>query len=497
MKVLFLNPSRAGQGNIPINIPLLISCARKHNHTVTLFDLSDYEAFNDKSYEDLFFKACPFDIPRVSQERSLFYNGSIDIGVGLLTTNYVKDLYHTMTVLRPDIVAVSCLSVDFDFIVEELRQLKREFGFKVLFGGIHTILLTEEVISNDICDFVCTGEGEVSFVQLLDALDQGSSLFDVKGIWFKLNGEIHRNEMNELTDLSKLPTLDLSDFDPIHFYRPFDGKRYKMVNYELSRGCPFFCSYCVNGTLKKKYAGLGKYHRVKTVGQAISELKSLVQNYGFEFVRFWDEDFTSISEQTLAEFAQRYKKEIDLPFIVYARVETVTVKKVELLRDMGCRTFAMGIECGNEFIRKNVLNRHMTNETIRSKFSMVKSYGIRVSAYNMIGLPLESRDSIFDTIELNRDVKADSFSVTLLEPYRGTPVRELCEKEGMNRQSRTAYNKIQFVPRGMTEKELQGLFRTFKFYVKSDKVDWSVIQQAETDDVVYERLLKGSESDNT
>jgi radical SAM superfamily enzyme YgiQ (UPF0313 family) len=157
----------------------------------------------------------------------------------------------------------------------------------------------------------------------------------------------------------------------------------------------------------------------------------------------------------------------------------------------------MGIECGNEFIRKNVLNRHMTNETIRSKFSMVKSYGIRVSAYNMIGLPLESRDSIFDTIELNRDVKADSFSVTLLEPYRGTPVRELCEKEGMNRQSRTAYNKIQFVPRGMTEKELQGLFRTFKFYVKSDKVDWSVIQQAETDDVVYERLLKGSESDNT
>jgi radical SAM superfamily enzyme YgiQ (UPF0313 family) len=164
---------------------------------------------------------------------------------------------------------------------------------------------------------------------------------------------------------------------------------------------------------------------------------------------------------------------------------------------MGCRTFAMGIESGNEFIRRNVLNRHMSNETIRKTFSLVKSYGIRVSAYNMIGLPLENRDSIFDTVELNRDVEADSFSVTLLEPYQGTPIRELCEKEGMNRQHRTAYNRVQFVPKGMTEKELQGLFRTFKFYVKSDKVNWDIIKQAETDDAIYEKLLKGSESDNT
>jgi radical SAM superfamily enzyme YgiQ (UPF0313 family) len=464
---------------------------------VALFDFSNYEIFNDKSYESLFFKECQFDVLKVGKERTDFYGGSIDLGVDLLTTDYAKDLRHTMIMFRPDIVAVSCLSVDFDFVVERLKSLKEEFGFKVIFGGIHAILLPEEVINNDICDFVCTGEGEVSFVQLLDTLDQETSLLSVKGIWFKMGGEIHRNEMSELTNLSKLPFLDLSDFDPIHFYRPFDGKRYKMVNYELSRGCPFFCSYCVNGTLKKKYAGLGKYHRIKTVGQAIDELKSLIQKYDFEFVRFWDEDFMAIPEQTATEFAQRYKEEISLPFIIYARVESVTVRKVELLKDMGCRTFAMGIESGNEFIRRNVLNRHMSNETIRKTFSLVKSYGIRVSAYNMIGLPLENRDSIFDTVELNRDVEADSFSVTLLEPYQGTPIRELCEKEGMNRQHRTAYNRVQFVPKGMTEKELQGLFRTFKFYVKSDKVNWDIIKQAETDDAIYEKLLKGSESDNT
>ena len=49
MRVLFLNPSRAGQGNIPLNIPLLIAILRKHGHTVRLFDLSDYAIFDEET----------------------------------------------------------------------------------------------------------------------------------------------------------------------------------------------------------------------------------------------------------------------------------------------------------------------------------------------------------------------------------------------------------------------------------------------------------------
>jgi len=136
------------------------------------------------------------------------------------------------------------------------------------------------------------------------------------------------------------------------------------------------------------------------------------------------------------------------------------------------------------------MNRKMSNNTIIEKFKLVKSYGIRVSAYNIIGLPHETRQHIFDTIELNRNAGPDAFSVTMLEPYKGTPIRIMCEEEGLDVNHETVYNKPQFVPRGMTSSELNGLFRTFPFYVRFPESKYEEIKQAEYDDTIYARVLK-------
>lgn len=163
---------------------------------------------------------------------------------------------------------------------------------------------------------------------------------------------------------------------------------------------------------------------------------------------------------------------------------------MKILKQMGCKTFAMGIESGNENIRRNVMNRKMSNQTIIDKFKLVKSYRIRTSAYNIIGLPQETRKTVFDTIELNRQADPDSFSVTLLEPYKGTPIRNMCEDEGLDPLHETLYNKPQFIPRGMTANELAGLFRTFPFYIRFPKDRYEEIRRAETDDAVYASLAK-------
>jgi len=263
-----------------------------------------------------------------------------------------------------------------------------------------------------------------------------------------------------------------------------------MLNIELSRGCPFNCTYCVNGVLKEKYRGLGTYHRIKTVQQSIEELNFLIKKYGFNFIRFWDEDFTSINVSYLQKYAEAYIQQINLPFLIYARVDTINEDKVKILKKMGVKAFAMGIESGNEFIRKNVLNRRMSIKEIIDKFALVKSYGIRVSAYNMIGLPFETREAIFDTIELNRMVDPDSFSVTLLEPYKGTPIRKMCEEQGLDPNHETTWGVPQFIPKGMTAEELQGLYRTFRFYVRFPKSKYAEIRQAERDDAVYAKLAR-------
>ena len=216
---------------------------------------------------------------------------------------------------KPDLIAVSCLSMDFRFTTDFLAYLRNYSSTPVVFGGVHTILNADSVIESPVIDFVLTGEGEASLPLLAKALKGDLPLEAVSGIWFKRNGVVTKNSPMNLTNLTTLSYPDFGDFDPIHFYRPFDGKRYKMLNYEFSRGCPFSCSYCVNSALKDKYAGLGRYHRTKDIAQSITEMKYLINRYGFNFVRFWDENFTSFSTRVLEQYAEAYLSEVALPFL--------------------------------------------------------------------------------------------------------------------------------------------------------------------------------------
>ncbi|MBU4333535.1 MAG: cobalamin-dependent protein, partial [Candidatus Omnitrophica bacterium] len=326
MKILFLNPSRTGQGSIPINVPLLIGALKQKHHKVKLFDMSDYDVFDDKSYDDMFFKEASFDERKVVLERKAFYKedyGVVVDGCGLKKTAYVVDFENILRAFNPDIIAVTSMSVDFDFACDFLKPLKQKYNIPIIFGGIHAILLPEETLMSSVCDYVCTGEGEKCLVELVEAMETGKPLENVRGIWFKREEKICKNEPELLTDLEDIPIVDFDCYDPIHFYRPFDGRKYKMLNYEVSRGCPFSCTYCVNGVLKEKYKDLGSYNRKKNVKQSIHELEYLIKKYNFDFIRFWDEDFTSLPLEYLQEYSRMYIEKIKLPFLIYARVNTV------------------------------------------------------------------------------------------------------------------------------------------------------------------------------
>ena len=193
--------------------------------------------------------------------------------------------------------------------------------------------------------------------------------------------------------------------------------------------------------------------------------------------------------ETIRRYAEQYVKHINLPFLIYARVDTVTEAKVRMLKAMGCRTFAMGVESGSERLRKKILFRNISNEEIIESFRLVKSFGIRVSAYNMIGFPTETRAEIFETIAINKKIGADAFSVTILEPYKGTPIRKMCEDDGLDPAYETTWNKVQYVPSGMTSVELAGLHRTFPLYVRFDPSRYDDIRLAEEDDDAFKKLM--------
>ena len=104
------------------------------------------------------------------------------------------------------------------------------------------------------------------------------------------------------------------------------------------------------------------------------------------------------------EFAIRYKQKVGLPFFCQSRLDTLTEEKTKLLAEMGCKTIAVGLEHGSEKIRRELLNKSLSNDQIISAFKELAKYDISPAINNMIGLPDETREDVFETIRLNRRV---------------------------------------------------------------------------------------------
>lgn len=474
MRILFIYPN-LGTGEIPLNLSYLTAIALDCGASVRIFDTSCYEQYSERG-----------DAKQASVGQFL----KTDINISLRKNDPVEELLTTVRRFKPDLVCATAFTNNYALGLSLLKEIKKVFAIKTMFGGVHTTLVPDEVIAEDSVDMICVGEGEGLIKDICNNMD----FRFIKNLWYKHDGKVFRNEIRELVDLDTLPIQNFDGYEDYNFYRPLAGKMYRSASVEISRGCPYKCSYCVNHAFQKMYGGLGKYHRVQSVGIAIKNLMNLKDKYQVELFRFWDEDFTTLTLSYLKEFSKAYIKYINVPFLIYARVDTISEEKVKILKKMGCITIAMGIESGSQRVRKEVLNRHMTDEKIVESFKLVRKYKIRCSAYNMIGLPYEDREDIFKTIELNRKCKPNSSSIAFLEPYKNTKIFDICVDGGFiepNYMATFDFFHPHLDSKAISKQELVGLLRTFMLYVKAPRVLWPLVRLCEQgNEFLYQLLLR-------
>lgn len=232
-----------------------------------------------------------------------------------------------------------------------------------------------------------------------------------------------------------------------------------------------------------------------SVKRIIEELKCLKEKYNLNFFNFQDEDFLFCSVDTLREFSGAYKREIELPFIAATNPKSVTEEKAKLLKEMDCRSITVGIENGDINIRKNILKRADSSEDVIKAFFILEKAGIRVSAYNLLGIPFESRKSYEATIELNRKANVQYPFIGFFYPFEGTELREIAIKEGLfNSESdghaRYFRNKPALHFNNLTETELIQMRNVFVLYIKLPKCYEIYIKRSEIQDSIGIALRK-------
>lgn len=466
MKTLLIYPNRGPRGNTPISLAMASAALKSQGHEVQLFDTTFYEQ-EEKSEKEIGEELLDFKPVDLTQAGVVKRKGNPKLELEKMVQDY-----------SPDLIAFSFLSThligeeEYDMCSRGLNLIEGVDlrDVPVLVGGLHPTFSPEEIIRNDNVDIISRGESEGALIELANRMQEGKDITDVKNLWIKINGDVHKNPPRPIiSDLDTLPFIDYSIYDEKSFFRPFDGKVVRGVDWEISRGCPYGCTYCLTPPLKKIYRGQ-RYHREKSIDRIVKEAEKIKLDHNIDFIKFHDEDFLAIRTDKLRELSKKFASRVEVKFAVEIRPESVTEEKAELLREMGCEAASVGVECGNEEYRRRFLNRNMSNEQIINAAKYLRDVGIRARSFNMIGLPFETREMVLETIELNRVAGFNSCGVSYFSPFRGTELRRLCLEEGFVPQEEdlkfTREGSILTMPHPyLSSNEINGLMKSFNFYV--------------------------------
>lgn len=345
----------------------------------------------------------------------------------LILSENKDEIINKLIIDKPDIIAFSVMTIDSKWVLEIASYIKNmSIPGIIIAGGPHPTFFSD-FINNDCIDIICVGEGEASMLELADAVDKREAYTDIKNLYVKKDGEIIKNSISPLVDIDELPCPDRDIYLEYPVY-----KNQRNYNFTVSSGCHYDCSFCFIHQWKKLYSfeDKRKLIRLKRIDKAIYEIEEFSKKCEISLITFADSTFNLDKKWTI-NFLAEYKKRINIPFTVNIRANLVDEDIVKAISETNlCHSVRMGIEVGNEEIRKKVLQKYITDAQIYFTSNLLKKYNIKVVVYMMYGLPGETLKVAYETIKMCRRIKPFSFSCQIFHSYPGLKITEYAVKNG-------------------------------------------------------------------
>lgn len=485
MKVLLVWPNKDTFGYKPIGLALLSALLKQKGHEVRLFDTTFFDfGFTEHSAH----------LSRVRIFKPVDFGG---LKVEKRRVDLEFELLKALDGFDPDVLAISALSDEVQIGLELARTAKRYNPRMVVVVGNKAVTMNPSVAlrSPDV-DYVCIGEGVNFAKEFIHFLEHGGDPAGISNLaWRDSEGNIQTNPLRPYyQDLDALPHLDWSIFDDRHFLKPYDGTVLRGGDHMICWGCANRCSYCINDSYRRLYGrNAGRFIRSYSVDRIIYELKTLKEIHKLEFYKFNDEDFCIKPIEYFRKLADSYSRNVSLPFAIMANAKNIDEEKCELLRNMGCASVSLGIETGNNRLRHEILHRTETVDDIVRATKLLNQAGIRTSSFNMLAIPFENRDTVMETIEVNRRAEVRYPNVVFFFPLEGTHLREVAVSNGFfDPQSETVFMQDEpaLTLPGITRQSLMALQQRFALYVKLPRQFFPYIERSEMPDETGRRLTE-------
>ncbi len=360
------------------------------------------------------------------------------------------------------------------------------------FVGAHAAVLPAETLG---ASWAIDWVGRKEFDYTCKEVAEGRPLADVKGLSYRKGGQvIHNPERDLITNMDELPwVVDVYKRD-LQIEKYFIGYlNHPYLSVYTGRGCPAQCIFC----LWPQTIG-GHRYRVRSPENVAAEMAYAKKLFPQVKEFFFDDDTFTANLPRAREIAKRLKP-LGISWSCSSRAN-VNCETLKVMKECGLRVLMVGYESGSQEILHRI-KKGITIEEAKQFTKNCHELGITIHGTFILGLPIETKETIEQTIRYAQELDIFSLQVSLAAPYPGTELYELARQNGWFARKRTdivhrdGFQDSTLEYPGLSKEEIfEAVERFYRAYYLRPKPILRILKtMLEDKDVCVRRLREGYE----
>lgn len=353
--------------------------------------------------------------------------------------------------LKPDAVAITCLTTFYKEAVSLSRELKKNKMITII-GGPHPTFLPYRTLVESQSDYVICGEGEIPLVDLIRSKFRNDN---IQGVYSLDNLKNERQDVIKaqiVENLDELPFPNWEQMNPRSYTKAPHGaviKGFPVGVIVSSRGCPYECTFCA----APKFCD--RKIRFRTPENVVDEIEYLINNFKIKEVHFEDDNLTFNAENIKKLCRLLIEKKIKIHWACPngIRADHISPEIIQLMKDSGCYYFAYGIESANPQILRNIKKKESV-ETIEKAIEIADKVGISTQGFFIFGLPGETAASIEENINFALRSKLSRAQFMILDVLPGSELWDTLKGKFIPNWEKESYREPEWLPEGITREQL-------------------------------------------
>ena len=334
---------------------------------------------------------------------------------------------------KPDMVGVSCpFSSRLPFALRAVNLVRECLPqATVVMGGLHPSISPQAVLEGTGVDFVVIGEGENVLLNLVQGLESGEDVSNLKGLAGSVQGEGFFNEELDLPrelDAIPHPARELINMEAYLGQKLalWSRRRGRQTPVITSRGCPQKCTFC------SVHKQSGRKWRGRSPENVLEELELLKREYRIDSIAFFDDNFAFNRKRIQAICRGILEKGLNINWIAPNGITVKTLDKatLTLMKESGCSMLNLAVESGDEYILNSVIRKNQSLEQMREAAENCRELNIAINGYFVIGMPGETENTIIRSLEFAKRLPLRDVGVFIATPFPGTELYQECLQEG-------------------------------------------------------------------